>query len=24
VGFVEMINPAKGNRLRVIFEAIQW
>jgi hypothetical protein len=24
VGFVEMINPAKGKRLRTIFEQIQW
>jgi RNA-directed DNA polymerase len=24
VGFVEMINPAKGKRLRAIFEQIQW
>ncbi len=24
VGFVEMINPAKGNRLRVLFEQIVW
>jgi hypothetical protein len=24
VGFVEMINPAKGNRLQKIFERIQW
>ena len=24
VGFVEMINPAKGKRLRTIFERIQW
>jgi len=24
VGFVEMINPAKGRRLRKIFEGIQW
>jgi hypothetical protein len=24
VGFVEMINPVKGKRLRTIFERIQW
>jgi RNA-directed DNA polymerase len=24
VGFVEMVNPAKGKRLRTIFERIQW
>ena len=24
ISFVEMINPAKGNRLRKIFERIQW
>ena len=24
VGFVEMINPARGERLRRIFEQIQW
>jgi RNA-directed DNA polymerase len=24
VGFVEMVNPAKGKRLRVIFEKIRW
>jgi len=24
VGFVEMINPAKGKRLRSIYERIQW
>jgi len=24
VGFVEMVNPTKGARLRRIFEKIQW
>jgi hypothetical protein len=24
VGFVETINPAKGKRLRIVFEKIQW
>jgi hypothetical protein len=24
VGFVEMVNPAKGARLRKIFEQIEW
>ena len=24
VGFVEMINPARGKRLRAIFERIRW